>query len=147
MQRRPAATNNALQATLVNVAKIRVDCSAVLVAKGILVSWSAPELGRLNELSTTPNYVDGELVFTVTHPFHPLSGRQFTLLAQRHTWGEPRVFFHDPATGLIRSLPIVWTDLAPPDPFVLLAAGRAILRLTDLQALMRLLDTSSQEVP
>jgi hypothetical protein len=49
------------------------------------------------------------------------------------------VFFHDPATGWVRSLPTAWTDLAAPDPFVRLAAGRAILRFTDLQALARLL--------
>jgi Family of unknown function (DUF5372) len=94
--------------------------------------------------------VDGELNFTVTHPFHPLSGQQFPLLAQRWAWGEPRVFFHDPVTRRIRSLPTTWTDLAPPDPFVILAASRAILRLTDLQVLLRLLrdvQDMLQEVP
>lgn len=49
------------------------------------------------------------------------------------------MFFRDPATARVRSLPTLWTDLAPPDPFVLQAAGRAILRLSDLQALRRLL--------
>jgi len=33
----------------------------------------------------------------------------------------------------------VWTDLAPIDAFVHLAAGQAILRLTDLQAVIALL--------
>jgi Family of unknown function (DUF5372) len=93
----------------------------------------------LNEPSTTPHETDGELGFTVTHPFHPLSGQLFPLLAQRRAWGEPRVFFLDPATGQSRSLPTAWTNLAPPDPFVVLAAGRAILRLTDLQTLVRVL--------
>ena len=83
--------------------------------------------------------MDGELVFTVTHPFHPLFGRQFPLLSQNLTWGDPRVRFHDPATQRVRSIPTAWTDLAPPDPFVQLAAGRAFLRLTDLQELVRLL--------
>jgi Family of unknown function (DUF5372) len=104
----------------------------------------------LNEASTTPHETDGELCFTVTHPFHPLSGQQFPLLAQRRAWGEPRVFFHDPATGQIRSLPAAWTNLAPPDSFVGLAAGRAILRFTDLQTLGRLLpdmEATLREVP
>jgi hypothetical protein len=83
--------------------------------------------------------VDGEVVFTVTHPFHILSGQQFVLLAQRFAWGEPRVFFLDPSTGRERSLPAAWTDLAPPDPFVQLAAGRAILRLKDVNRLIQLL--------
>lgn len=86
----------------------------------------------------------------MTHPFHPLSGQQFPLIAQRLAWGESRVFFHDPTTGRLRSLPTVWTDLAPPDPFVVLAVGRAILRLTDLQTLVRLLQhlaDTLREVP
>lgn len=104
----------------------------------------------MNELSTTPDDTDGDLIFTVTHPFHPLSGQQFPLIAQRLAWGEPRVFFHDPATGRLRSLPTAWTNLTPPDPFVVLAAGRAILRFTDVQTLSRLLhdvDETLREVP
>jgi hypothetical protein len=104
----------------------------------------------LNESSTTPYNTDSDLIFTVTHPFHPLAGQQFPLIAQRLAWGEPRVFFHDPTTGRLRSLPTAWTNLAPPDPFVVLAAGRAILRFTDLQMLIRLLhdvDETLREVP
>jgi hypothetical protein len=104
----------------------------------------------LNESSTTPYNTDGDLIFTVTHPFHPLAGQQFPLIAQRLAWGEPRVFFHDPTTGRLRSLPTAWTNLTPPDPFVVLAAGRAILRFTDLQRLIRLLhdvDETLREVP
>ena len=48
------------------------------------------------------------------------------------------MFFHDPLTDRLRSLPTAWTDLAAPEPFVVLAAGRAILRFTDLQALHQL---------
>jgi hypothetical protein len=104
----------------------------------------------LNESSTTPDDTDSDLIFTVTHPFHPLSGQEFPLIAQRLAWGEPRVFFHDPATGRLRSLPTAWTNLASPDPFVVLATGRAILRFTDLQMLIRLLhdmDETLREVP
>ena len=86
--------------------------------------------------------MDGDGLFTITHPFHPLSSQQFPLLAQRVAWGEPRVFFHDPLTGSVRSLPTAWTDLAPPDPFLALSAGRAILRLIDLQVLVRLLQAT-----
>jgi len=104
----------------------------------------------LNESSTTPHYTDGELIFTVTHPFHPLSGQQFPLVAQRLAWGEPRVFFHDIATGHLRSLPTAWTNLAPPDPFVVRAAGRAIWRFTDVQTRTRLrhdVEATLREVP
>jgi hypothetical protein len=64
-------------------------------------------------------------------------GQQFRLLAQRVAWGEPRVFFHDLLAGSLRSLHTAWTDLALPDPLLALSAGRAILRLSDLQALVR----------
>jgi transposase len=30
----------------------------------------------------------------VTHPFHPLHGREFSLVTYRHNWGENRVYFH-----------------------------------------------------
>ncbi|MFN8475735.1 MAG: DUF5372 family protein [Anaerolineae bacterium] len=83
--------------------------------------------------------MDGEVVFTVTHPFHPLSGQHFPLLARRESWGESRVLFQDPITGRVCSLPTAWTDLGPPDPFVLLADGRTVLRLHDLQSLLALL--------
>ena len=120
------------------------------VARCFLVALSGLPQDRLDELSTIPNDTDGDLFFTVTHPFHPLSGQTFPLLAQRFAWGEPRMFFLDPVSRHIRSLPIAWTSLAPSDPFVLLAAGRAILGLTDLQALARLLgdlEKPTQEVP
>jgi Family of unknown function (DUF5372) len=104
----------------------------------------------LNELSTTPYDTDGELIFTVTHPFHPFCGQRFPFVAQRLAWGEPRVFFHDPTTRHLRSLPTAWTNLAPLDSFVVLAAGRAILRFIDLQTLARLLhdmEETRREVP
>jgi Family of unknown function (DUF5372) len=47
------------------------------------------------------------------YPFHPLSGQTFPLLPQSFAWGEERVFFPDPQTHEIRSLPLTWTNLAP----------------------------------
>ncbi len=92
----------------------------------------------MDALTTTPDAFDEGVPFTVTHPFHPLAGQRFAALMQRTAYGEPRVFYLDPATAQVRSLPRAWTDLAPPDPFRLVAADRAILRLTDLRALAAL---------
>lgn len=89
-------------------------------------------------MATTPDDRDEGDTFTVTHPFHPLAGRSFATVMQRTAYGEPRVFYLDPTTALLQSLPLAWTDLAPPDPFRLAAADRAILRLTDLRALAAL---------
>lgn len=41
--------------------------------------------------------------------------------------------------GRTRSLPAGWTNIAPIDPFVSVAAGRAMFRLEDLLALTALL--------
>ncbi len=57
---------------------------------------------------------------------------------RRSAYGEPRVFYRDPTTAQLHSLPLAWTDLAPPDPFRLVAAERAFLRLADLRALAAL---------
>jgi len=102
----------------------------------------------LNELSTTPDHPNGEHCFTITHPFHPLCGQTLLLLSQRFAWGEERVFFADPQTHQVRSLPQAWTSLALPDPFLVVAAGKAVLRFSDLEQLAQLLrqkQTQGQE--
>ena len=74
----------------------------------------------------------------MTHPFHPMSGQQFEILNYHHNWGEYRVTFSD-ASGHVRTLPAAWTSIAPPDPDVVLAAGRAAFRVRDLLALTKLI--------
>jgi hypothetical protein len=59
----------------------------------------------------------------VTHRSHPLSGQDFEFVAHRLNWGEDRVHLHD-AGGVLFSLPAWWTDVAPADPFVVIADGR-----------------------
>ncbi len=63
----------------------------------------------------------------------------FLLLSQRFAWGEERVFFADPYTHQVRSLPLAWTNLALPDPFVVVASGKAVLRFSDVQQLTQFL--------
>jgi hypothetical protein len=75
--------------------------------------------------------------FQVVHPFHPLRGQRFELVAYLHTWGEHRVFYHD-EKGCLRSLPASWTSVVPPDPFVMVSAGRSAFRVGDLLALAAL---------
>jgi hypothetical protein len=86
----------------------------------------------------TPGRPEGERLFRVTHPFHPWHGRQYELFNYRHNWGEYRVWFFDEQDQL-RSLPATWTDVVPPDPAVVAAAGRAPFRAADLLRLARLL--------
>jgi hypothetical protein len=58
------------------------------------------------------------------------------------------VFFLDPQSHEVRSLPRAWTNLALPDPFLVVAHGKAVLRWSDLHQLVQVLgnkQTSSQE--
>jgi hypothetical protein len=75
----------------------------------------------------------------VTHPFHPLSGRDFEFVAYRQNWGEDRVHLHD-ENGQLFSLPAGWTDVVPLDPFVVVAAGRCPFATGGLLALADLVD-------
>ncbi len=45
--------------------------------------------------STTPDPGDRYRRVRVTHPFHPLYGRDFEFVAYRQNWGEDRVHLHD----------------------------------------------------
>ena len=75
----------------------------------------------------------------MTHPFHPLAGREFELVAFRQNWGEDRVHLHD-EDGLLFSLPAGWTDAAEADPFVVIAAGRCPFTTAGLLAVADLVD-------
>jgi uncharacterized protein DUF5372 len=69
----------------------------------------------------------------VTHPFHPLAGRDFEFVEHRLNWGEDRVWLRDGNGGLF-SLPAGWTDAVAPDPFAVIAAGRCPFTTGDLLA-------------
>ena len=74
----------------------------------------------------------------ITHPFHPLSGREYRLVECRWGWGREQAVFCDENDELI-ALPVEWTDLAETvDPFVTLSEGRALARPADLLALWAL---------
>ena len=60
----------------------------------------------------------------------------------RHNWAEHRVYFQDD-TGRLVALPASWTDVLPPDPFVVTAAGRSALRVDDLLELAGYLEELS----
>ena len=75
----------------------------------------------------------------MTHPFHPWFGCEFGFIAIQQTWRQDRVFFFG-GDGSTLSLPRAWTDLADPDVFVTIAAGRSAFRVAELLALAELID-------
>lgn len=75
----------------------------------------------------------------VTHPFHPLSGRELPWVEERMSaTHERRVQYHD-ERGHLQSMPSSWTSLGEEDVVVQVGAGRAHLRLADLLRLCELL--------
>jgi len=94
------------------------------------------------QLSNAPLTNDEAETFKVIHPFHPLHGQTFTLIAYKHAWGENRVYYHNDS-GKLCSLPASWTSVLPPDPVIIISGGRSPFRLSDLLELSRLLSAIS----
>ena len=88
--------------------------------------------------STTPETAETRDTFRVTHPYHPLFGREYKLVTYCHGWGSHRVYFHDDE-GKLRKIPACWTDAVADDPFVVVAAGRSAFRVADLLKLVDLI--------
>jgi Family of unknown function (DUF5372) len=89
-------------------------------------------------LSNAPDSDREQRRFRVTHPFHPLFGREFELVHYRQCWGEDRVFYLDKGEQL-RSLPSRWTSAVADNPFVVISAGRSLFRVADLLELAKVM--------
>ncbi len=75
----------------------------------------------------------------MTHPFHPLHGREFRFVYSKHCWGLDRVF-REGEDGKIQSFPTAWMNLAAEKAFVTVSAGRSAIRVADLLELADFLD-------
>jgi hypothetical protein len=75
----------------------------------------------------------------VTHPFHPLSGRQFACVGERYNrYGMTLLL--EIGEGLVCSVRPQWTDVVAPDPEIVMGRHQALLRLVDFMELARLVD-------
>ena len=77
--------------------------------------------------------------FRITHPFHPLSGREFEALSRKEYGDEHRVCFVD-KQGRQCEIPLGWTDLAAEDPFPILSSGKSWFRAVILVELACLIE-------
>jgi Family of unknown function (DUF5372) len=97
-----------------------------------------------NLLSTTPDTLSAAATsFRITHPFHPWFDQEFKAIECRRSWREDKVFFRD-LNGRSTSLPIAWTSLAVPDPFLVISNRKARFRPRDLLELVDLIDRIRQ---
>jgi hypothetical protein len=67
----------------------------------------------------------------VTHPFHPLAGRQFVCVGERYNRYGARLLLRIDEDQVL-SVPRQWTDVVAPDPEVVIGDGRSLLRVADL---------------
>ncbi len=75
----------------------------------------------------------------ITHPFLPTAGREIEVIGRATHWSEPRLMYLD-EEGRAVFVSLAFTDLAPEDEFVRVAAGRCAFRTQDLLELRRRLD-------
>lgn len=73
----------------------------------------------------------------VTHPFHPLSGRQLVCVGERSNRYGTRLLLRVDEDRVC-SVPRQWTDVLAPDPELVIGEGRALLRVADLMGLAEL---------
>lgn len=67
----------------------------------------------------------------VTHPFHPLRGRQLVCVGERYNRYGTRLLLRVDEEHVC-SVPRQWTDVVAPDLEVIVGEGRALLRVADL---------------
>lgn len=88
---------------------------------------------------TAPDDADAVARVCVTHPFHPLCGKNLELVdRERRSTGE--VMLVRDERGQVRKLSAAWTNAAPVDAFVLVARERARVRPEDLDALAAMIE-------
>jgi hypothetical protein len=80
----------------------------------------------------------------VTHPFHPLVGRELEVVDERGAWGDRRVYFYD-ERGMLGHVPARWTSAVPEDPFVVVSAGRSWSRVEDLLRLLEVVSAGEDD--
>ena len=79
----------------------------------------------------------------ITHPFHPLSGREVVCVGERFNRHGRRLLLRvDDVT--VCSVPPQWTDRVAPDPEIVIGGYRALFRVADLLELERLIDQFSK---
>ena len=96
-------------------------------------------------MRTAPNSDKATQYFTIIHPFHPWLGRRLELIDSRRRWGQWRVYYLT-ESGQTGYVPAAWTDVGGKDAFVEQAQGRAIARIEDLLALVKVIQGSVKPI-
>jgi hypothetical protein len=86
----------------------------------------------------------GTRLVRITHPFHPLSGRQLVCVGERYNRYGPRLLLRVDEERVC-SVPRQWTDVVAPDLEIVIGEGRALLRVSELVGLAELVARLAEE--
>lgn len=104
---------------------------------------SAPRTIVCNSIRNAAAPIASQRLVRITHPFHPFAGAQLVCVGERYNrYGKRLLLRVDDET--ICSVPLEWTDLAAPDPEIVLGGSQALFRVIDLLELDRLVVRLSQ---
>ena len=119
---------------VLRAASIRCERPSLFVASGIARAPAA-----CSSTQSAGASVPAMRLVRITHPFHPLSGREVACVGERYNrYGRRLLLRVDDVT--VCSVPPQWTDLVAPDPEIVIGEYRALLRVADLLELERLVD-------
>jgi hypothetical protein len=105
-------------------------------------SESALSISACTSIQNANTSIAATRLVRITHPFHPLSGKQLLCVGERcNPYGRRLLLQMNDAT--VCSVPLQWTDLVAPDPEIVIGERRALFRVADLLELARLLDQIS----
>ncbi|MCD4707737.1 MAG: Y4bD/Y4pK family protein [Candidatus Sabulitectum sp.] len=74
-----------------------------------------------------------------------MRGQEFRVENYHNVRSEKRVYFYD-ENGNLQSIPIDWTDMSSPDPFLLLSNGKSLFRVSELLSLCWMLEKIDSRV-
>jgi hypothetical protein len=114
------------------------------VPVSVVLAWLYPAWSAQLELTALKsNKYSGWT--TITHPFHPLSGKRFEILSTKTFNKRDILSLKAPGhrTGII-AIPRDWTDKADPDPYLCLSSSPPILSFIHLQHLADLVNMLKQ---
>ena len=105
-------------------------------------SGSVPFPNVYNSTENAQASIAAARLVRVTHPFHPLSGRQLLCVGERYNrYGMTLLL--ETEDGAVCTVRPQWTDVVAPDPEIVLGGQRALFRVADLLELARLVDRLS----
>ena len=134
----PAAANRSLRATSKAALALVTPSRSSLAARQILLSQVS-----CNSIQNANASIAATRLVRITHPFHPLSGRQLPCVGERYNrYGMTLLLQIDDES--VCSVPPQWTDVVAVDPEIAMGEHRALFRVVDLLELAGLVDRLSK---